>query len=128
MELPYIAEAHVLPVLDYEAQGLAAALVRLQKTDSAEDMRLEVNLLKIRQDLSSKMELYKLPALLRILHNKEELPMTSSGKLLKPQALEKFFHLDGYRPRDYAVEGVEFWGNEVEISSNRRPWDLEGHY
>ncbi|PQE06802.1 acyl- synthetase protein [Rutstroemia sp. NJR-2017a BBW] len=31
MDLPYLSEAHVLPVLDHETGGLVAALVRLQK-------------------------------------------------------------------------------------------------
>lgn len=123
MELPYVSEAHVLPVLDYEAQGLAAALIRLRKSTLCQEEHSKIDLGKIREDLSSTLELYKLPTLLRILRDGEELPRTESEKVLKSKALEKYFHLSGYRPRDYSVEGVECWSTLVDTSLYKRPWD-----
>ncbi|KAJ5673503.1 acetyl-CoA synthetase-like protein [Penicillium longicatenatum] len=90
IQLPYISEAYVLPVLDHEAQGLAAALVRLR---GPHETLQNINLRKIREDLASNMELYKLPALLFILKDGEEVPKSASEKVMKAQALEKYFHL-----------------------------------
>lgn len=123
MELPYVSEACVLNVLDYEAQGLATALIRLRKSTLCQEDHSKIDLRKIREDLSSTLELYKLPTMLRILRDGEELPRTDSEKVLKSKALEKFFHLSGYRPRDYCVEGVECWSTLVDTSLYKRPWD-----
>jgi malonyl-CoA/methylmalonyl-CoA synthetase len=123
IQLPYISEAYVLPVLDHEAQGLAAALVRLR---GPHETLQNINLRRIRGNLASNMELYKLPALLYILKDGEEVPKSASEKVMKARALEKYFHLSDYRPRDYAVDGVEFWGNQTQISSTRKAWDWEG--
>lgn len=101
MRLYYISEAHVLPVLDRVVRGLAAALVRLNCRNSDVDLR------RIRDDLSLSLELYKLPVLLYILKDGEEVPRTASDKVLKAQALDKFFRIQGYRPREYCVNGVE---------------------
>lgn len=40
--------------------------------------------------------------------------MTSSEKARKNEIREKYFQLSGYRPTDYAVPGVEFYGNGVD--------------
>lgn len=101
MRLYYISEAYVLPVLDLEVRGVAAALVRLNCRNSDVDLR------RIRDDLSLSLELYKLPVLLYILKDGEEVPRTASDKVLKAQALDKFFRIRGYRPLEYSVNGVE---------------------
>ncbi|KAJ5260480.1 hypothetical protein N7478_012085 [Penicillium angulare] len=101
LRLSYISEAHVLPVLDHETRGVAAVLVRLSRENS------EINLQKIRDDLSLGLERYKLPALLYILKAGEDVPKAASDKVLKTQALDKFFRIRGYRPREYCVDGVE---------------------
>lgn len=123
MQLPYISEAYVLPVLHYEAHGLAAALVRIQKSTLCQEDHSKIDLRKIREDLSSTLELYKLPTLLRILQDGEEIPRTDTEKILKSKALEKYFHLSGHRPDDYSVEGVECWGTRIDTSLHKRPWD-----
>ncbi|KAJ5375799.1 acetyl-CoA synthetase-like protein [Penicillium concentricum] len=107
LKLPYVSEAYVLPVMDYEVRNLIAAVIRV-KADYT-----EVNLCKIRDDLSSTTESYKLPRLLRILREKEVAPLTASEKGRKNEMREKYFKVSGYRPNDYFVPGVEFWGNET---------------
>lgn len=126
MRLPYISEAYVLSVLDYENQGLAAALIRLKKAKEAEEMDLNIDLQKIREDLSLTLELYKLPAFLRILQADDEVPQTGSGKPLKKAILGKYFQISGYRDRDYAVHGVEIWSDRTDTTLQRRAWDWEG--
>jgi len=101
LRLSYISEAHVLPVLDHETRGVAAALIRLNCGNS------DINLQRIHDDLSLGLERYKLPALLYILKAGEDVPRTASDKVLKAQALDKFFRIRGYRPREYCVDRVE---------------------
>jgi len=126
MNLSYVSEAYVLPVLDYECQGLAAALIRLNRLGDEEINHPKIALRKVREDLSLTLELYKLPAILRILEDGDELPQTASGKPLKKPILERYFQITGYRPRVYIVPGVEFWGDEIDKTMERRAWDWEG--
>ncbi|KAJ5523573.1 acetyl-CoA synthetase-like protein [Penicillium frequentans] len=114
--LPYISEAHVLPVMNYEVRELVAAVVRLKTMGLDQKNALEVNLQKIRQDLSSTTEIYKLPALLRILNSGEETPITASGKPLKNKMRETFFQKSSDPKRTHAVPGVEFWESAVDLS------------
>ena len=113
LELPYISEAFVLPIMDYEARELVAAVIRLTEGVANDESRPEVNLHKIREDLSSTTEPYKLPRLLRVLQEGETIPLTTSEKALKNEIRQKYFKISGYRPRDYSVPGVEFFGNET---------------
>ncbi|KAJ5726589.1 AMP-dependent synthetase/ligase [Penicillium malachiteum] len=112
LELPYVSEAYVLPIMDYEARELVAAVIRLKEPASAQG-HSQVNLAKVRNDLSSNTEPYKLPRLLRVLQEGETIPLTVSEKARKNEIREKYFKISGYRPRDYAVPGVEFYGNET---------------
>ncbi|KAE8376115.1 hypothetical protein BDV26DRAFT_294439 [Aspergillus bertholletiae] len=66
---------------------------------------------------------YKLPPLLRVLQDEEQVPLTTTGKQLKREALQKYFHISGYMPADYAVEGVEYWGNKIEMDASARAVD-----
>lgn len=118
--LPYISEAYVLPIMDYEVRELVGAIVRLR--DSSNHLGQEsglrnpdINLCKIRQDLSSKLEIYKLPTILRILRAGEGVPLSVSSKVLKPKLREMYFKLSGYRPKDYSEPGVEFWEKGVDL-------------
>lgn len=123
MDLPYISEAYVLAVMDYDARELVAAVVRLcspngtrgSDLDEKKPEQLEINLRKIRDDLSSTLEPWKLPILCYILQNGEKVPVSPSDKVLKPQMREQYFRLSGYRPANYAVPGVEFWGDSVDL-------------
>lgn len=123
MDLPYISEACVLPVPDHEVGGLVAALVRV-KPDTNEAAHGNINLGRIRQDLSAaNLVSYKLPALLRILSNDEEVPQTATGKPRKKEALQRYFQISGYLPKDYAVDGVEPWGNHIDSNTSNRLFD-----
>ncbi|KAH6715944.1 hypothetical protein BKA61DRAFT_720101 [Leptodontidium sp. MPI-SDFR-AT-0119] len=111
--LPCVSEAYILPVHDYDEKGLPAALVGLHTSSrqSCSFSKQKVNLRRIRCNLVARnLERHKLPRLLRILDAGEKVPRTASQKVLKTQALKEFFHIDGYRPVDYRLEGVEFWG------------------
>ncbi|KAL5331848.1 hypothetical protein ACEPPN_001387 [Leptodophora sp. 'Broadleaf-Isolate-01'] len=111
--LPYVSEAYILPVHDYDEKGLPAALVGLHTSSrqSCSFSKQKVNLRRIRCNLVARnLERHKLPRLLRILDAGEKVPRTASQKVLTTQALKEFFHIDGYRPVDYRLEGVEFWG------------------
>ncbi|KAE8413977.1 hypothetical protein BDV36DRAFT_299488 [Aspergillus pseudocaelatus] len=90
MDLPYIFEAHVLPVQDREAGGLIAALVEVQKPNETEQDQGNINLRRIREDLAAaNLVSHKLPALLRILPKNGEVPRTASGKVLKKRSPPK---------------------------------------
>lgn len=122
MDLPYVSEAYILAVRDYDARELVAAVVRLCSPNGTQGSDLgekkpeqEINLRKIRDDLSSTLEPWKLPVLCYILQDGEKLPVSPSDKVLKPQMREQFFKISGYRPADYAVPGVEFWGDSVDL-------------
>ncbi|KAJ5872155.1 AMP-binding enzyme [Penicillium soppii] len=75
-----------------------------------------INLCKIRQVVSSVLELYKLPALLRIPRAGEDVSLSVSAKVLKPQLREMYFKLSGFRPKDYNVPGVKFWEKSVDFN------------
>lgn len=122
LELPYIAEAHVLPVKDHGAGGLVAALVRLQKQEG-----YGITLKQIRNDLAAtNLASYKLPTLLRVLQDEEEVPLTPSEKVLKRECLRKFFQISEYIPDSYAVEGVEYCGNKLDATASSRVFDWGG--
>ncbi|RFU75463.1 acyl- synthetase [Trichoderma arundinaceum] len=126
MDLPYISEAHVLPVRDHEAGGLAAALVRLRKQNPGEEMH-SITLQTIRQDLASAgVVSYKLPTLLRILQEGERVPYTASGKAQKKAALKEHFNIDGHLPHDYAQQNVQYWGNKLDTDTSSRLFDWGG--
>ncbi|KAJ5463790.1 hypothetical protein N7475_008734 [Penicillium sp. IBT 31633x] len=122
LDLPYITEAHVLPVKDHGAGGLVAALVRLQKREGD-----SITLKRIREDLAAtNLASYKLPTLLRVLQNEEQVPLTPSEKVLKRECLQKFFHISEYIPDPYAVEGVEYCGNQLDLAASSRLFDWGG--
>ena len=122
LDLSYITEAHVLPVKDHGAGGLVAALVRSQKQEGD-----SITLKRIRDDLAAtNLASYKLPTLLRVLQNEEQVTLTSSGKVLKRECLRKFFHISEYIPDLYAVEGVEYWGNQLDLTASSRVFDWGG--
>ncbi|KAE8141864.1 hypothetical protein BDV38DRAFT_278647 [Aspergillus pseudotamarii] len=124
MDLPYISEAYVLIVPDVEAGGLVAALVRPCKYSLDRKECSDITLRRIRKDLAAaNLVAYKLPPLLRVLRDEEQVPQTTSGKILKKEALRKYFNISGFMPKDYAVEGVEYCGNKIEESASSRVYD-----
>lgn len=125
-DLPYICEAHVLPVRDHHAGGLAAALVRLCKQDTDEEAH-NITLRNIREDLAGAgVVSYKLPTLLRIIPDEEQVPHTASGKAQKKEALRKYFNIVGHLPDGYEHEGVEYWGNKLDLDTSARLFDWGG--
>ena len=126
MDLPYVCEAHVLPVRDHHAGGLAAALVRFGKQDADEEAR-DITLRTIREDLSSAgLVSYKLPTLLRVIQDGEQVPHTASGKAQKTEALRRYFNIVGYLPDQYEHGGVEYWGNKLDLATSSRLFDWGG--
>lgn len=126
MDLPYISEAHVLPVLDHETGGLVAALVRLRKQKVEQDHG-DITLRHIREGLAANnVASYKLPTLLRVLRDDEQVPLTASDKALKKESLRKYFDISGHLPDQYAVDGVEYWGNKLDTAAATRLFDWGG--
>ncbi|KAK0756399.1 hypothetical protein N5P37_011051 [Trichoderma harzianum] len=126
VDLPYVCEAHILPVRDHHAGGLAAALVRLCKQDADEETH-NITLRTIREDLASAgVVSYKLPTLLRIIPDGEQVPHTASGKAQKKEALQKYFNIVGHMQDAYEHEGVEYWGNKLDLATSARLFDWGG--
>ncbi|UKZ52381.1 hypothetical protein TrVGV298_006157 [Trichoderma virens] len=125
MDLPYICEAHILPVRDHHAGGLAAALVRLRKQNA--DQARNITLQTIREDLAGAgLVSYKLPTLVRFIQDGEQVPHTASGKAQKREALQKYFNIVGHLPDQYEHEGVEYWGNKLDLATSSRLFDWGG--
>ncbi|RAQ62268.1 AMP-binding enzyme [Aspergillus flavus] len=83
--LPYIEEAHILPVADARCDNRVAALVRLRQDHTC------VTLQSIRKDLSTMLPVYQMPTLLRILGKGDEVPRTFSEKVAMKKTVERFF-------------------------------------
>ncbi|OTA07292.1 acyl-CoA synthetase [Trichoderma parareesei] len=128
MDLPYISEAHVLPVRDREAGGLVAALVRLCKKDGdAEEQQHTIDLRTVREDLArAGVVSYKLPTILRLLQKGEQVPCTASGKAQKKEALRRYFGITDCMPDEYTNKGVEYWGNKLDLNASSRLFDWGG--
>lgn len=115
-ELPYISEAHVVPA-DFNLSRQVAALIRLETSKTS------VALLELRKDLQDKLQKYKLPTLLRILEDGEQVPVTATGKLSRKKIAEKFFTL----PEEGTLPfGMEFYDGLTEINGPRKAWDWAG--
>lgn len=126
MDLPYVSEAHVLPVPEHEAGGIVAALVRLDK-HAGQGAKHDVTLATIREDLAGAgLVSYKLPVLLRLLREEDQVPFTASGKAVKKECLRKYFNITGYLQDQYAVDGVEYWGNKLDLGASSRLFDWGG--
>lgn len=126
IDLPYIAEAYVVGVPDYEAKELCAALIRIRKNAISED---QLSLAQIRTDLSQGLPTYKLPMLLRILKGGEEVPMTISQKPIRREIVKQYFGVTDhqYWSGEDPTPGVQSWGNAPEqIAAKTRPWDWCG--
>ncbi|KNG80237.1 hypothetical protein ANOM_011378 [Aspergillus nomiae NRRL 13137] len=95
-----------------------AAVIRPETSKAA------VSLSQIRVDLQDKLQRYKLPTLLRTLHDNEQVPETTSGKPLRRKMEEKYFSLPEEPP---LPAGVEFCDTDVGTEETpRRAWDWGG--
>ncbi|KAJ5598163.1 hypothetical protein N7537_008247 [Penicillium hordei] len=114
LDLPYVSEAYVLPILDHESGGQLAALIRLPKQERLGESG-SINLRMIRGDLTARgLVPYRLPTMLRILHEEEQVPQTASDKVLKKECLRKYFNIFAGSPYQYPAEGVEYWGIKLK--------------
>ncbi|KAE8152784.1 hypothetical protein BDV25DRAFT_170018 [Aspergillus avenaceus] len=117
LELPYISEAYVVPTtLNYQRQ--IAVLVRPTITKSP------VRLLQIRSDLQDKIQRYKLPTLMRILRDDEQIPSTISGKPMRKKIEEQYFSLPEDDPLPADVQLCNPCVGMAETS--RKAWDWAG--
>ncbi|KAJ5937048.1 hypothetical protein N7466_003498 [Penicillium verhagenii] len=81
LALPYISEAYVVPILDVFAGGSqVAAVVRFRKDHTNNTAASSPSLHAIRAELSSSLPDFKLPTLLRILTDGEDIPRSQAGK------------------------------------------------
>ncbi|TWU75935.1 hypothetical protein ED733_006343 [Metarhizium rileyi] len=121
-DLPYVSEGHIVAVPDHESNELCGVLARVQNTDDGE----KVNLARIRADLSKDHPTYKLPVLLRILRDDEDVPATVSSKTMKRQAAKKFFLKDDYWSVESPTPGVEYWSEPEDEEHTGKTWDWAG--
>lgn len=119
MELPFISEACIVSIADRDASTRVAALVRFHQDFPCG------NLTTIREHLSDKLLLYKLPTALRVLRNGEEIPLTVSGKVIRRQVVEKYFPLTEYCQ---LPANVELWNvlGEQKNNGSQKAWDWAG--
>lgn len=82
LALPYISEAYVVPILDVFAGGSrVAAVVRLRRDPLTNNTAASsLSLHTLRAELSSSLPEFKLPTLLRILTDGEDVPRSQAGK------------------------------------------------
>ncbi|KAF3914554.1 hypothetical protein ABW20_dc0110498 [Dactylellina cionopaga] len=118
-ELSYISEAAVVAVPDPENGHRIAALLRLSARQG------EVTLGLLRTDLARHLPQYKLPTLLRILSDSENLPKTRSGKVMREAAQKAMFPKAPEAaiqtlPREVQVWCVDTWND----GWTRRAWDF----
>ncbi|OBT53698.1 hypothetical protein VE04_06328 [Pseudogymnoascus sp. 24MN13] len=123
MDLPYISEACVVAVPDNDAKQLCGAVIRLERGTMPIG---QITLARIRSDLQSSLAPFMLPALLRILEDKEELPRTVSGKPIKRQILMDFFGaVDGGLAENIPPR-VERYNKLMTVEAQAKPWDWCG--
>ncbi|PLB53873.1 acetyl-CoA synthetase-like protein [Aspergillus steynii IBT 23096] len=119
-QLPYVDEAHILAVPDSEAQTRVGALIRLKS--GFENLALEA----LRKNLSSNLPMYKLPTLLYVLQDHEQVPKTVSGKLCIKDALRVFFACSASHWTTELPEKVEKWDISTLKKERQRAWDWSG--
>ncbi|KAB8272502.1 hypothetical protein BDV30DRAFT_239575 [Aspergillus minisclerotigenes] len=115
--LPYVEEAHILPVADARCDNRVAALVRLRQGHTC------VTLQSIRKDLSTLLPVYQMPTLLRILGMGDEVPRTFSEKVAMKKTVERFFpRCNNDHFMDESIEVLDI--KEVLQFETTRPLEL----
>lgn len=127
--LPYIAEAHIVSIPDYDAKELIGAIVRIKdpainhNDAAASDRYLD----RIRTDLSHILAPYKLPVLVRYLTEDEQVPRTHSSKVIKRGLVQTFLGIDGLITPDYVWPRTEYLPSKgVDAAGELQPWDWSG--
>jgi malonyl-CoA/methylmalonyl-CoA synthetase len=131
LKLPFVSECCVVALPDNTYGQRVAALIRLEssrpQTCTERDMMKPVDgccLRSLRASLADFLPLYMLPTALRILKDSEEIPRTSSLKVSRRKALEKYFD---YSPSLALPPEVELWDeDESRESWPRKAWDWAG--
>ncbi|KAM3497560.1 hypothetical protein MY10362_009093 [Beauveria mimosiformis] len=106
--LPFIQEAYILSVPYPNYGSLVAALVRFKRQEVGSADTFTPSLRFLRASLATELSAYKLPTLLRVLQEDEELPRTASNKVSKPEAVKKYFQFTDNRGFAIAVEMWQF--------------------
>lgn len=127
-DLPFISDGCILPVPDENNSARVAALVRFEPSakppNLARDGSLVPHLQFLREELATTLPAYMLPTALRVLQGREEIPLTTSNKVIREKATEQYFPLSTTfeLPAD-----VEVWDPETcRDSWTPRPWDWAG--
>lgn len=109
LNLSYISEAYVVPVLNVFGGGQqVAAVIRLRKNCTSAVLNedsgaaLTLSLHQLRLDLSVHLAEFKLPTLLRILTDEEDIPRSQAGKTLPKEIVYRFFP----QPVEGSLEGL----------------------
>ncbi|PLB49961.1 acetyl-CoA synthetase-like protein [Aspergillus steynii IBT 23096] len=121
-DLPYVTEGYILAVADTASRYRVAALLRVKNNRFPDGSQGSPTLATLRQDLATKLELYKLPTVLRILRDKEVIPLTSSGKVKRHEATRAYFPQSVDRDMTTLPTEVEVWPTE-QLDDPRGPWD-----
>jgi malonyl-CoA/methylmalonyl-CoA synthetase len=129
LDQPFIAEAYVVPVLDIFAGGKQVAIViRLRKSSLVPAELQEgapkgsaLSLHALRVHLSQFLEEYKLPTILHILGDEQDVPRSQSGKPLLNAIAGEFFP----QPLEGSLEGLPAEVQVCRTIIRRNPvaWD-----
>ncbi|KAK6813822.1 hypothetical protein RU639_010181 [Aspergillus parasiticus] len=120
--LPYISEAHVLPVADPRTGSRVAALVRCR-----EEHMSSLTLHSLREDLCSYLPLVQLPTVLRVLCEGEEVPRTVSDKMIRGEAKQMFFPQKADPSLSDLPTQVQFCDFKLDTDLRpRKMWDSGG--
>ena len=96
LELPYVAEAMVVGVVDDEFGERVGAVVTLDHQGFERGrMRKGITIDGLREDLRGKLPGYKLPTVLRVVES--ELPKGPTGKVQKKKLGPELFPVPGWR-------------------------------
>lgn len=112
-DLPYVSEACVCAVPDRDATELCAAIVRLRDDNVAAHQNV---LRRIRADLSKKLPVYMLPAVIRIMKDEEVVPKTQSGKIVRRFVGKMFFDNVDWQSLESQPLGFRCFGNTAPES------------
>ncbi|KAE8147127.1 amp dependent CoA ligase [Aspergillus avenaceus] len=117
---PEIARAVVVGVADPQIDQRVAALIT--RKDSARNSIESLAILRQWLAAYQNLPYFKLPTMLRIISGDDKVPVTDSGKPVKPKIRDTFFN-----PDEIASGRVEMWDLATKDKGmGDRPWDWEG--
>lgn len=118
-EVPAVVEAFVVPVPDENFGFRVGVLIHFDSKKADQALSLQY----IRSQLSENVPMFMMPTALRALAPDDTVPRTSSGKLIRKAAAEKYF-LRTDSPG--LSDDVEVWIVKAEELQARKPWDWGG--